>query len=80
MAQHRKRDEDVQEILAAKIDVSRRLKLQNIESSLPSFFLTGNHSARDECRMVPLTANDVMIDLTPEAPEPHEARRHLQLG
>ncbi len=51
-SKHRKRYEDIQELLAANIDVLSTLNIQHIESISP----------------VPMTANEtVMVDLTPEA-------------
>src|ERR1700687_522474 len=68
-SKHRKRYEDVQELLAAKIDVVSTLNIQHIESiapivrSIPGIVV---REAVPDC--VPLTAAEtVMVDLTPEA-------------
>jgi two-component system sensor histidine kinase KdpD len=68
-SKHRKRYEDVQEILAAKIDVLSTLNIQHIESIAPVVrSITGIIVRETVPDWVPLTANEtVMIDLTPEA-------------
>ena len=68
-SKHRKRYEDVQEILAAKIDVLSTLNIQHIESIAPvARSITGIVVRETVPDWVPLTANEtVMIDLTPEA-------------
>src|SRR3984893_6932746 len=68
-SRHRKRYEDVQEILAAKIDVLSTLNIQHIESIAPVVrSITGIVVRETVPDWVPLTANEtVMIDLTPEA-------------
>jgi two-component system, OmpR family, sensor histidine kinase KdpD len=68
-SKHRKRYEDVQEILAAKIDVLSTLNIQHIESIAPVVrSITGIVVRETVPDWVPLTANEtVMIDLTPEA-------------
>jgi two-component system sensor histidine kinase KdpD len=66
---HRKRYEDVQEILAAKIDVVATLNIQHIESLAPVVrSITGIIVRETVPDWVPLTASEtVMVDLTPEA-------------
>src|ERR1700737_3186187 len=66
---HRKRYEDVQEILAAKIDVLSTLNIQHIESIAPVVrSITGIVVRETVPDWVPLTASEtVMVDLTPEA-------------
>jgi two-component system sensor histidine kinase KdpD len=68
-SKHRKRYEDVQEILAAKIDVISTLNIQHIESIAPVVrSITGIQIRETVPDWVPLTANEtVMVDLTPEA-------------
>ena len=68
-SKHRKRYEDVQEILAAKIDVLSTLNVQHIESICPIVRnITGITVRETVPDWVPLTANEtVMVDLTPEA-------------
>jgi two-component system, OmpR family, sensor histidine kinase KdpD len=68
-AKHRKRYEDVQEILAAKIDVVSTVNIQHIESIAPVVRnITGVTIRETLPDWVPLTANEtVMVDLTPEA-------------
>ena len=68
-SKHRKRYEDVQEILAAKIEVLSTLNIQHIESIAPSVrSITGITVRETVPDWVPLTANEtVMVDLTPEA-------------
>ena len=66
---HRKRYEDIQEILAAKIDVISTLNIQHIESIAPVVrSITGITVRETVPDWVPLTASEtVMVDLTPEA-------------
>src|ERR1700737_1578940 len=66
-SKHRKRYEDVQELLAAKIDVVATLNIQHIESIAPVVrSITGIIVRETVPDWVPLTANEtVMIDLTP---------------
>src|SRR6202021_1967274 len=68
-SKHRKRYEDVQEILAAKIDVLATLNIQHIESIAPIVrTITGITVRETVPDWVPLMANEtVMVDLTPEA-------------
>ncbi len=68
-SKHRKRYEDVQEILGAKIDVLSTLNIQHIESIAPLVRnITGITVRETLPDWVPLTANEtVMVDLTPEA-------------
>jgi len=68
-SKHRKRYEDVQEILAAKIDVLSTMNIQHIESIAPLVRnITGITVRETVPDWVPLTANEtVMVDLTPEA-------------
>ena len=68
-SKHRKRYEDVQEILAAKIDVVSTLNIQHIESIAPVVrSITGIIVRETVPDWVPLTASEtVMVDLTPEA-------------
>ncbi len=68
-SKHRKRYEDVQEILAAKIDVLSTLNIQHIESICPIVRnITGVTVRETVPDWVPMTANEtVMVDLTPEA-------------
>ncbi len=68
-SKHRKRYEDVQEILAAKIDVMSTLNIQHIESISPLVRnITGINVRETLPDWVPMTANEtVMVDLTPEA-------------
>lgn len=68
-SKHRKRYEDVQEILAAKIDVLSTMNIQHIESIAPLVRnITGIKVRETVPDWVPLTANEaVMVDLTPEA-------------
>ena len=68
-SKHRKRYEDVQEILAAKIDVLSTVNIQHIESVAPVVRnITGVTIRETLPDWVPLTANEtVMVDLTPEA-------------
>jgi two-component system sensor histidine kinase KdpD len=66
---HRKRYEDVQEILAAKIDVISTLNIQHIESLAPTVrAITGVTVRETVPDWVPLSSSEtVMVDLTPEA-------------
>ncbi len=68
-SKHRKRYEDVQELLAAKIDVVSTLNIQHIESIAPVVrSITGIIVRETVPDWVPLTASEtVMVDLTPEA-------------
>src|SRR6059058_3013816 len=68
-SKHRKRYEDIQEILAAKIDVLSTLNIQHIESLAPIVrSITGIIVRETVPDWVPLTAAEtVMVDLTPEA-------------
>lgn len=68
-SKHRKRYEDVQELLAANIDVVSTLNIQHIESLAPSVrSITGIAVRETVPDWVPLTASEtVMVDLTPEA-------------
>jgi len=68
-SKHRKRYEDVQELLAAKIDVVSTLNIQHIESIAPIVrSITGVIVRETVPDWVPLTAAEtVMVDLTPEA-------------
>jgi len=68
-SKHRKRYEDVQELLAANIDVVSTLNIQHIESLAPSVrSITGVLVRETVPDWVPLTASEtVMVDLTPEA-------------
>jgi two-component system sensor histidine kinase KdpD len=68
-SKHRKRYEDVQELLAAKMDVVSTLNIQHIESIAPVVrSITGIVVRETVPDWVPLTASEtVMVDLTPEA-------------
>ncbi|HET8924906.1 MAG TPA: universal stress protein [Candidatus Acidoferrum sp.] len=68
-SKHRKRYEDVQELLAANIDVISTLNIQHIESLAPIVrSITGITVRETVPDWVPLTAAEtVMVDLTPEA-------------
>src|SRR5437879_1789262 len=68
-SKHRKRYEDVQELLAANIDVVSTLNIQHIESIAPVVrSITGITVRETVPDWVPLTAAEtVMVDLTPEA-------------
>ena len=68
-SRHRKRYEDVQELLAAKIDVNSTLNIQHIESIAPTVrAITGITVRETVPDWVPLSASEtVMVDLTPEA-------------
>ncbi len=68
-SKHRKRYEDVQDLLAANIDVISTLNIQHIESIAPVVrSITGIIVRETVPDWVPLTASEtVMVDLTPEA-------------
>ena len=68
-SRHRKRYEDVQELLAAKIDVLSTVNIQHIESIAPTVrAITGITVRETVPDWVPLSATEtVMVDLTPEA-------------
>lgn len=68
-SRHRKRYEDVQELLSANIDVVSTLNIQHIESIAPVVrSITGIVVRETVPDWVPLTASEtVMVDLTPEA-------------
>jgi two-component system sensor histidine kinase KdpD len=68
-SKRRKRYEDVQELLAAKIDVISTLNIQHIESIAPTVrAITGVTVRETVPDWVPLSASEtVMVDLTPEA-------------
>jgi two-component system sensor histidine kinase KdpD len=68
-SRHRKRYEDLQELLAAKIDVVSTLNIQHIESIAPTVrAITGVTVRETVPDWVPLSATEtVMVDLTPEA-------------
>jgi two-component system sensor histidine kinase KdpD len=68
-SKRRKRYEDVQQILAAKIDVLSTLNIQHLESLAPTVrSITGVAVRETVPDWVPLMANEtVMVDLTPEA-------------
>ncbi|HEV2422246.1 MAG TPA: universal stress protein [Candidatus Acidoferrales bacterium] len=68
-SKNRKRYEDVQELLTAKIDVISTVNIQHIESIAPVVRnITGVTIRETLPDWVPLTANEtVMVDLTPEA-------------
>jgi two-component system sensor histidine kinase KdpD len=68
-SKHRKRYEDVQTLLAAKIDVLSTLNIQHIESLAPTVrAITGITVRETVPDWVPLSASEtVMVDLTPEA-------------
>ncbi len=68
-SKHRKRYEDVQELLGAKIDVISTLNIQHIESIAPTVrAITGVTVRETVPDWVPLSASEtVMVDLTPEA-------------
>jgi two-component system, OmpR family, sensor histidine kinase KdpD len=68
-SKHRKRYEDVQELLAEKIDVVSTLNIQHIESIAPTVHsITGVVVRETVPDWVPLSATEtVMVDLTPEA-------------
>jgi two-component system sensor histidine kinase KdpD len=68
-SRHRKRYEDVQELLDARIDVLSTLNIQHIESIAPQVHAITGITVRETVPdWVPLTAAEtVMVDLTPEA-------------
>src|SRR5580658_165342 len=68
-SKHRKRYEDVQEILQAKIDVLSTMNIQHLESAAPTVHsITGITVRETVPDWVPLMATEtVMVDLTPEA-------------
>jgi two-component system sensor histidine kinase KdpD len=68
-SKHRKRYEDVQEILAAKIDVLSTMNIQHMESIAPTVHAITGVTVRETVPdWVPLMADEtVMVDLTPEA-------------
>ena len=68
-SRHRKRYEDVQELLDANIDVLSTLNIQHIESIAPQVHAITGITVRETVPdWVPLTAAEtVMVDLTPEA-------------
>lgn len=68
-SKHRKRYEDVQDLLAANIDVVSTLNIQHIESIAPVVrSITGITVRETVPDWLPLTAAEtVMVDLTPEA-------------
>src|SRR6202008_4287629 len=68
-SKHKKRYEDVLELLAAKIDVVCTVNIQHIESIAPVVrSITGIVVRETVPDWVPLTASEtVMVDLTPEA-------------
>jgi two-component system sensor histidine kinase KdpD len=68
-SKHRKRYEDVQELLAAKIDVLSTMNIQHMESLAPTVHTITGITVRETVPdWVPLMANEtVMVDLTPEA-------------
>jgi two-component system sensor histidine kinase KdpD len=68
-SKHRKRYEDVQELLAAGIDIISTLNIQHIESIAPTVrAITGVTIRETVPDWVPLSASEtVMVDLTPEA-------------
>ena len=68
-SKHRKRYEDIQELLAANIDVLSTLNIQHIESISPTVRnITGITVRETVPDWVPMTASEtVMVDLTPEA-------------
>jgi two-component system sensor histidine kinase KdpD len=68
-SKHRKRYEDVQEILQAKIDVLSTMNIQHLESAAPTVHsITGITVRETVPDWVPQLATEtVMVDLTPEA-------------
>jgi len=68
-SRHRKRYEDVQDLLASRIDVICTLNIQHIESIAPTVrAITGITVRETVPDWVPLSATEtVMVDLTPEA-------------
>src|SRR5437667_7576253 len=78
-SKHRKRYEDIQELLAAKIDVISTLNIQHIESIAPVVrSITGITVRETVPDWVPLTVTQtVMVDLTPEALQHRMKRRDV---
>jgi two-component system, OmpR family, sensor histidine kinase KdpD len=68
-SKRRKRYEDVQEILAAKIDVLTTMNIQHMESVAPTVRAVTGITVRETVPdWIPLSASEtVMVDLTPEA-------------
>jgi len=68
-SKHRKRYEDVRELLAAGLDVVSTLNIQHIESIAPTIHAITGITVRETVPdWVPLSASEtVMVDLTPEA-------------
>jgi two-component system, OmpR family, sensor histidine kinase KdpD len=68
-SKHRKRYEDVRELLSAGIDVVSTLNIQHIESIAPTVRAITGITVRETLPdWVPLSASEtVMVDLTPEA-------------
>lgn len=68
-SKHRKRYEDVRELLAAGLDVLSTLNIQHIESIAPTVHAITGITVRETVPdWVPLSASEtVMVDLTPEA-------------
>src|SRR5262244_2424590 len=68
-SKHRKRYEDIQELLNAKVDVLSTLNIQHIESISPTVRnITGITVRETVPDWVPMTASETdMVDLTPEA-------------
>jgi two-component system, OmpR family, sensor histidine kinase KdpD len=68
-SKHRKRYEDVRELIAAGLDVVSTLNIQHIESIAPTVrAITGITVRETVPDWVPLSASEtVMVDLTPEA-------------
>jgi two-component system, OmpR family, sensor histidine kinase KdpD len=68
-SKHRKRYEDVQDLIAAKIDVLSTMNIQHMESIAPTVrAITGVVVRETVPDWVPLMATEtVMVDLTPEA-------------
>src|SRR5579862_3376804 len=81
-SKHRKRYEDVLELLEAKIDVISTVNIQHIESIAPTVRAITGVAVRETVPDWVLQVADetVMVDLTPEALKPDEARRCLQPG
>lgn len=68
-SKHRKRYEDVLEILAAKIDVLSTVNIQHIESVAPTVNVFTGVVVRETVPdwVLQISAETVMVDLTPEA-------------
>lgn len=68
-SKHRKRYEDVLEILAAKIDVLSTVNIQHIESIAPTVNVFTGIVVRETVPdwVLQMSAETVMVDLTPEA-------------